>query len=278
MRPTHVIKIICIIVLTVAMKYQSSQYATENPDLHQPWQNLCWSEAYEKQTIVELDHAERVRQPILNSVINHPERFDEHNFINITDLKTHSNSIWSTELQPNTDYEVQIYFRNDSDPKYYQSGGTATGVRLAIDFNTQLMKDQEGAIAATIMADNTEPAQFTDLHWLYADTNLEIQYIEHSARIHSNGKVNNTALEDELFSKTGCLLGYNRLNGRLPGGDQFMGWVSFRIHTKKVINLNTMIYDMIIITLIGVGCGFIIFSIIVMPCYRIFKHYTKNQK
>jgi LPXTG-motif cell wall-anchored protein len=55
-----------------------------------------------------------------------------------------------------------------------------------------------------------------------------LAYKTGSAQIKTNA-MNGVSLSDQIFNGSGALIGYNALNGNVPGCAQYSGWVTFKV-------------------------------------------------
>jgi uncharacterized repeat protein (TIGR01451 family)/LPXTG-motif cell wall-anchored protein len=88
--------------------------------------------------------------------------------------------------------------------------------------------NQNVAITGIITADNAQPLKVWDeAYGKSTSGDIVLRYVQDSATIHSNGAVNGQKLPNTLLT-TGTNLGFDALNGNLPGCNEFAGYVTFR--------------------------------------------------
>ena len=61
---------------------------------------------------------------------------------------------------------------------------------------------------------------------------MTLHYVTGSAKIYNGGNANGSVLSTNLFSEQGTYLGYNELNGAVPGCDEYAGQVVYTIQTE----------------------------------------------
>lgn len=196
--------------------------------------------------------------PVLNSISDNPDT-SELRFIQIVDTGLRSPNFLSTHLDPDREYEVRIYCRNDANPDYNESGqSVATNVRLAIDLPSKYTAstknrlengyisfcDRIGAVIAYNDGQNDAPQLVSAYAEIFSDETLKLEYVPGSAKITSAGAVNNAQLSKQLFKPQGIMLGYDALDGKLPGGRDYACIITFRFRTSaSTWNIFDALYD-----------------------------------
>ena len=67
-----------------------------------------------------------------------------------------------------------------------------------------------------------------------ASENMTLHYVTGSAKIYNGGKTNGNVLSTNLFSEQGTYLGYDDLDGIVPGCDEYSGHVNYTIQTERM--------------------------------------------
>ncbi|MGO3701604.1 MAG: DUF11 domain-containing protein [Candidatus Saccharimonadales bacterium] len=165
-----------------------------------------------------------------NSMTNNAKVGDERNFVRIREAGT-GNYVNEMKLEPNKEYEVSTFYHNNAKDSLNESGkGIAKDTTLKFQAPSIVKVGERGTISSTITASNAQPNKVWDEAFVTTDTDLALRYVPGSARVNSNGAVNGQVLPDEVFT-TGTLLGYDSLNGDLPGCTQYSGFVTYKIKT-----------------------------------------------
>lgn len=182
------------------------------------------------------DHA------VFNSITDSSSIGDERDFVRI--VKKGANGTYSSKitLEPNAEYDVYIYYHNNAsatfNDKEHNYAGVATDVRLASAFPLELAEGEEGAVSGVIswasLVNRDDVQQVWDEAWVTAAEALTLHYVTGSAKIYNGGSTNGQVLSTNLFSEQGTYLGYNDLNGILPGCDEYAGHVNYTIQTQPV--------------------------------------------
>ena len=182
-----------------------------------------------------------------NSITDNKEYGDERDFVqvrNVTDNTDYSND---TTLVPGKEYEVFAYFHNNASTSLNDAAHSYAGVAKDAFMRTQMPATVdaggEARITSFVGASNAKHlnAAGTDLGnqvWdeAYAknSTNgtVALNYVAGSAKVTSNGTVNGKTVSDTLFT-TGAPLGFDALDGKLPGCLQYSGYVTYRFKVNQ---------------------------------------------
>lgn len=172
-----------------------------------------------------------------NSITNNPIHGDERNFVQIKE-STASNSTYgeNVNLQAGKDYTVYVYYHNNAasnlNDAAHNYAGIAHNAFMRVQMPSTVNAGDKARITAFVGASNANPTQVWDEAYGRAAGNFALRYVPGSATIHSNGAVNGKTLPDSLYT-TGTPLGYDKLDGNLPGCNQYAGYVTFQIHVDQ---------------------------------------------
>ncbi|QHN42503.1 DUF11 domain-containing protein [Candidatus Mycosynbacter amalyticus] len=162
-----------------------------------------------------------------NSITDNKKVGDERNFVRIREAGT-GEYINDMKVQPGKQYEVMTYYHNNAKTSLNASGaGIAKDVSVRTKMPSVVKASEKGTISSVISSSNANPKEVWDEAYVTTDTDVALKYISGSATITSNGPVNGQVLPDSLFS-TGTLIGYDSLNGVLPGCAQYSGFVIYK--------------------------------------------------
>ncbi len=126
---------------------------------------------------------------------------------------------------------LRVYVHNNANQYYNDSGvGIARNTRVKIALPTGNSKQQRAT--AYISADNARPGTVTDTVDIQGDGSkpFELEYVPGSARILTNAM--NTQLPDSVVT-TGTQIGYDRLNGNIPGCFPYTSIVTIKVKVKQ---------------------------------------------
>jgi uncharacterized repeat protein (TIGR01451 family) len=170
---------------------------------------------------------------VFNSITNQTPYGDERNFVVLREAGTNNKYTDEVAVTPGKEYEVYVHFHNNARASLNASGaGLAKNTKLRIHQNAVIKSGEKMRITGTITADNSNPKEVWDEAYLTSKDDVALRYVQGSATIHSLGAVDGQKLPDELFGN-GTFLGYDSLNGQLPGCNEFSGYVTYRMKVDQ---------------------------------------------
>jgi len=167
-----------------------------------------------------------------NSMTNTPNYGDERNFVRVKEAGAANNTYTdSFDLTPGKAYTVMLYFHNNAASNLNDAAHNHKGVAHNTSARFQMpevVKSGESArLTGFVSADNAQPQTVWDEAYGNATKgDVALRYVGGSAKIWSNGAVDGQSLSDNLF-KQGTHLGYDKLDGKLPGCNEYAGFVTF---------------------------------------------------
>lgn len=160
---------------------------------------------------------------VLNSISDNPTVGNELYFVQAR--ADGSNDLWNANeltVEDGKTYVVRMYVHNNN---RFGEKAVATGVTGKFIIPTE--SSNKLSINGIVSSNNAVPSKVWDDVVFKSDSKFHLTYVAGSAHIGSNGKVNG-ALSDDLV-KDGTLLGYDSLNGELPGCFKYSAFVSFKV-------------------------------------------------
>ena len=175
-----------------------------------------------------------------NSITDNPTYGDERNFFrvrNLTDNKTFEQDV---TLVPGKEYEALVFYHNNASSSLNGSGvGIAHDAFARVELPAVVPANSSDVRAeAFVGASDANPKVVFDYFALQNQTGtaISLRYVPGSAVIHNEGTTNGTKLAGTaLFGTSGVPLGFDSLNGVLPGCDEYSGWITF---TFKAVQPN----------------------------------------
>lgn len=161
-----------------------------------------------------------------NSITDNPDYGDERNFVRIKDAANTSAGGWSDTLkaEPGKEYLVQMYVHNNAASSLNL---TATNTRVKANIPTATSKQVQ--IDGFISADNATPKEVWDQAIFTGDTDFNLAYVAGSATMYNNVFPTGTPVSDGIATSAGAPVGYDKMDGNLPGCFKYSGYVSFRV-------------------------------------------------
>jgi len=172
-----------------------------------------------------------------NSITNNAQHGDERNFVQIKDSAA-SDSAYTEDvpLQAGKDYTVFVFYHNNASSNLNDAAhnyqGIAKDAFMRVQMPASVKAGEKARITGFVGASNANPTQVWDEAYGSASGNYALSFVPGSATIHNNGAINGKVLPDNLFS-TGTPLGYDALDGTLPGCNQYAGYVTFKVHVDQ---------------------------------------------
>ena len=159
-----------------------------------------------------------------NSITDNPSVGDERNF---TRIRETGSSTWadSVTVQEGKEYTIRMYVHNNAASNLNL---TATNVRAALNLPLNTYTT-DFTVNGFISADNSNPAKVWDQVIVRSDKEFRLNVV--SAKYFNNvtGTDNGWTLGNELFTENGALLGYNKLDGKIPGCLQYAGYIIVKV-------------------------------------------------
>ncbi len=165
-----------------------------------------------------------------NSITNNSNYGDERNFVLIKDAANTSAGGWSDEVnvQDGKDYIVRMYVHNNAAQNLNL---VAQNVRASVNVPTTTGTSVQ--IDGFITADNASPKKVWDDVVLKSDKKFNIAYVAGSAEYVNNANPNpGFKLADSIVTNTGAQLGYEQMDGKIPGCFKYSGIVTFKVKVQ----------------------------------------------
>lgn len=175
-----------------------------------------------------------------NSITNNQRVGNETNFVRIREAISGATFTDDVKLQAGKTYEVMVFYHNNAkselNDKIGEDGkpvGIARNVNARIQMPGRLAAGETATITGFISADNAKPGEVWDNARGTTDSAVALRIVPGSAKIaSSNGAVNGAALPNTLFT-TGTPLGYDKLDGVLPGCNKYSGYITYQFVVDK---------------------------------------------
>lgn len=165
-----------------------------------------------------------------NSITDNPEVGDERNFLTIKDASNTAAGGWqdSVTAQPGHEYLVRLYVHNDASANLNLK---ATNTRAKVNVPTTTGKSVQ--LGGFVTADNATPKEVWDSASLTGSSDFNVAYVPGSAHLYNNvfGQAG-AKLSDNIVTNTGALLGYDKLDGVVPGCFKYAGYVTFKVKVQ----------------------------------------------
>lgn len=165
-----------------------------------------------------------------DSITDNPNYGDERNFVTIKAAEDRNNNDWvdSLNVENGKEYYVRMYVHNNAASNLNLVAHDVTAKFNIPDYNAKRVQ-----IDGYLTASNAEPTQVWDQAVFTNDNLFNIEYVSGSATYTNNLHTSGMALSDNVAT-TGATLGYESLNGDIPGCMQYTGLVIFKVKATVV--------------------------------------------
>lgn len=168
-----------------------------------------------------------------NSIVDNPAHGDERNFVQVKEAGA-ANSTYAenVSLTPGKTYTVFMYYHNNAASNLNANGsGIAHGAYAKAEIPAVVAKGSTGTKAVGyIGANNSNPLQvWDDISFSNATAgDIALRFVDGSAKIYNNGGANGATLSDSIIT-SGATIGYDALNGDIPGCNEYAGYITFDV-------------------------------------------------
>jgi uncharacterized repeat protein (TIGR01451 family)/LPXTG-motif cell wall-anchored protein len=169
-----------------------------------------------------------------NSITNNPNIGDERNFVGIREVG--ASNVWHDEMtvQEGKEYYVRMYVHNNAASSLNLVAENVTA-KFNLPTNTAKSIQVNGFLnASNVGADgkgnNGSYAEVYDHATFKSDKNFNVAYVKGSLKYENNVfGPNGVALPESIFTSAGAKLGYDKLDGKIPGCFEYAGYVTFKV-------------------------------------------------
>jgi uncharacterized repeat protein (TIGR01451 family) len=175
--------------------------------------------------------------PVFNSFIHTPSYGDERNFTTIADVvpgqsPTEGDFKETSNAQPGKEYWVRTLVHNDANQSTNDAAhnfiGVAHNTRVRLQIPTEAGNGVE--VMTHVTADNAAPNHVWDTASLANQTQkFDVSYVPGSAAIYNGVHQGGMALSDEIVSANGTKIGFENMNGDVPGCFDFSAYVYVKV-------------------------------------------------
>ena len=161
---------------------------------------------------------------------------DERNFVGAMTKSGYDNgtaSVWNAneiEAVDGETYKIRLYVHNNN-PLGEEM--IAEGVKATFSLPTTVGK--EVTVIGYLDSTNATPDRYWDEVTFKSDDNFYLEYVEGSA-VYKN-HVGTFNLSDDLISESGAMLGYEQMDGRIPGCYDYEGEVLIEVKVHKSVSV-----------------------------------------
>lgn len=173
---------------------------------------------------------EPAKDVVFNSITDNPNYGDERNFVTIKPVENKNDEKWTDELKVTNgaEYYVRMYVHNNAAANLNLVAHDVTAKFNIPDYNAKRIQ-----IDGYLSASNAQPEQVWDQAVFTSDNLFNISYVSGSAKYTNNANTSGFTLSNKIAT-TGTELGYESLDGDIPGCMQYTGIVTFKVKATSV--------------------------------------------
>lgn len=162
-----------------------------------------------------------------NSITNNPViGGDEKDFVGIREVGSNANWTNNMKVQNGKEYYVRIYVHNNA-----ASNLNLVAENVVAKLNVPTTTTKTVTVQGQISASNAKPNTVWDEATFSSDNDFNLAYVAGSALFENNG-MGTTKLPDSIVNNTGAKLGYDKLDGKIPGCFQYAGYVTVKVKAQ----------------------------------------------
>ena len=161
-----------------------------------------------------------------NSITNNPNiGGDERDFVGIRESGTSQAWTNNMNVERGKEYTVRMYVHNNAAANLNLVAKDTTA-RFTLPTSTGKSIQVDGSITSS----NASPTMVYDHATFKGGEDFNLAYVGGTLKFENNAfGPNGTALPESIFDQRGALLGYDKLDGKIPGCFQYDGYVTFKV-------------------------------------------------
>ncbi|USN96855.1 MAG: DUF11 domain-containing protein [Candidatus Nomurabacteria bacterium] len=169
-----------------------------------------------------------------NSITDNPNIGDERDFVGIREAGTTNTWTDNMTVQPGKTYTVRMYVHNNA-----ASNLNLVAQNVTAKFNLPTTTGKSIRVDGFIDSSNATPTEVYDDATFSNSQNFNLAYVPNSLKYENNYfGANGTPISESVFTSAGALLGYDKLDGNIPGCMQYAGYLSFNVTPQFAANFN----------------------------------------
>lgn len=176
-----------------------------------------------------------------NSITDNPNYGDERTFFDAKPASHDeeggfSDKIEVSDLEDGEKVTLRMYVHNNAKEELNGEDFEGEGVAENTRVRAMLPEATDRALRPIgyISADNADPGEVSDTVDLHSDGRpFNLDFVEDSAKIHTNAKPDGMQLDNSIVEDEGAQIGYDKLDGRVPGCFEYTGIVTLDVEVNK---------------------------------------------
>lgn len=157
-----------------------------------------------------------------NSITNNPNIGDERNFVGIREKG--STGLWqdSQTVEKGKEYVVRMYVHNNAAENLNLVAENVTAM-----FNLPTTTGKSIKVTGFLSASNAQPNEVYDHATFTGSADFNLAYVPGTLLYENNAPGAGFSIPESVFTSNGAKLGYNQMDGKIPGCFQYDGYLTF---------------------------------------------------
>ena len=167
-----------------------------------------------------------------NSITDNPNIGDERDFVGIRQAGTTDAWTDNMTVQQGKTYTVRMYVHNNA-----ASNLNLVAENVTAKFNLPTTTGKSIQVDGFISSSNATPSEVYDIATFNANKDFNLAYVPNSLKYENNHfGATGTPISESVFTSAGAKLGYDKLDGNIPGCMQYAGYLSFNVTPQFATN------------------------------------------
>lgn len=135
------------------------------------------------------------------------------------------------DVEDGKTYIIRLYVHNNN-PYGTSNNGAGVAENVKVSFNIPSVSSKQVTVHGFILSSNATPSEYFDYINFNSEIPFHLEYIYGSALLENNSiGVGGLTLSDDIVQAKsgGILIGYDALDGRIPGCFQYAGYVTIQV-------------------------------------------------
>lgn len=193
---------------------------------------LAWGDSANGRATYTLDeiNAGKLGDTITFNSITNGKIGDERNFVGAK-VSTDNGNVWKADeisVKDGETYTIRLYVHNNS-PK----GTEKIAENVYATFSLPTTVGKEHTIVGYLDSSNATPDRYWDEVKLTSSEDFYLEYVDGSAK-YTNSKLGTVALSNDVIT-SGVKIGYEALDGKIPGCYEYDGQVTIQVKVHNSI-------------------------------------------
>jgi PKD domain len=158
-----------------------------------------------------------------DSITDNPQVGDERPFLSGKVSNASGDVVDNIHVTNNDEVTLRVYYHNNA-----ASNLNLVATNTRVKFYLPTAAATSTFATSVISADNASPKTVNDTVDFNGDKPFTLEYVKGSAQLWNN-KFQGKVLSDDVTTTNGALIGYDKIDGQVPGCAEFSGYVTIKV-------------------------------------------------